>query len=211
MCVEGPTDLAILQAFGRRFCKEDTVSRPFVHYVGNQPRAAAQHYFGLKESLPGRQGVSLFDRLQGEVPDSPALNHLVWQRREIENYFCTEATLKAYARASASDDTNMPLFVWSGRDKRLSAMREAISEVKKALETLGKDSPWDPDLKVSDEFLKPLFRSYFAKMGIPNLMNKKNFYELADHVPDHATDPEISLKLDEIVRVANLATPAVFS
>ena len=38
-------------------------------------------------------------------------------------------------------------------------------------------------------------------------MAKKNFYELAEHVPDSEIDPEISEKLDAIVRVAESATP----
>ena len=68
--------------------------------------------------------------------------------------------------------------------------------------------PWSDDIKASDDFLVPLFESYFGKLGLPNLMAKKNFYELAEHVPDSEFDPEISEKLDEIVRVSERATPA---
>ena len=87
-------------------------------------------------------------------------------------------------------------------------MSQAIEEVESALKTLGKGSPWSADIKASDDFLIPLFESYFGKLGLPNLMAKKNFYELAEHVPDSEIDPEISEKLDEIVRVAESATPA---
>ncbi len=41
-----------------------------------------------------------------------------------------------------------------------------MEEVKQALETLGKGSPWDINTKVSDDFLKPLFEKYFKKLGL---------------------------------------------
>ena len=87
-------------------------------------------------------------------------------------------------------------------------MREAIVEVSEALRTLGKGSPWDDDVKASDEFLTPLFGAYFARLDIPNLMAKKNFYELADCVPDNEIDSEVGEMLDAITGVAECAAPA---
>ena len=37
-------------------------------------------------------------------------------------------------------------------------------------------------------------------------MAKKNFYELANHVPEDQIDPEIRQKLDAIAQVAKSAT-----
>ncbi len=213
--LEGSTDLAILQAFAKRLGHDDAIralERPFVHYVGNQAAAAARHFHGLKEALPELEGIALFDRREGGVPDNRPLQNLVWRKREIENYICTEATLEAYAGASATAATqSTPLFTGAETDRRLTAMREAIAEVSEALKTLYEGSPWDVDLKVSDEFLTPLFRSYFAKLAIPNLMAKKNFYELADYIPDNEIDPEIGEKLDAIVGVADSALPGTNS
>ena len=209
--LEGSTDLAILQAFAKRLRNESAVralERPFVHYVGNRPSAAAHHFHGLREALPNLNGVALFDRLEGGTPDNPILEHLVWKRREIENYLCTEATLEAYAKASGAAAQTMPLFSGAEADRRLTAMREAIAEIGNAMETLGKGSPWSSEAKVSDEFLTPLFRAYFEKIGLPNLMSKKNFYELTDCVPEDKIDPEIGEKLDAIAAVADGATPA---
>ena len=39
-------------------------------------------------------------------------------------------------------------------------------------------------------------------------MNKKDFYELAEYVPEHELSPEIGEKLDEIAGVASEAQPA---
>lgn len=75
------------------------------------------------------------------------------------------------------------------------------------MEVLGKGSPWNDDAKVSDDFLTPLFQKYFEKLGLPNLMNKKSFYELAEHVHDAEISEEVVEKLDAIVRVAESAIP----
>ncbi|MCE2520544.1 MAG: AAA family ATPase [Alphaproteobacteria bacterium] len=209
--LEGPTDLAMLRSFARRLGKCDAVralERPFVHYVGNNPRAAAHHFHGLKEALPDLRGIALFDRLDGGGPVRPSFPHLIWKRREFENYLCTEATLDAYACASAMEKGTLPLFTASEIDTRRTAMREAISDVSSALATLQGKSPWDDDVKASDEVLTPVFRVYFAKLGLPDLMNKRSFHELAEHVPDDGIDPEVGDKLDAIAAVCADAMPA---
>ena len=104
----------------------------------------------------------------------------MWGRREIENYFCSRGTLEAYAAAYAPDDASGPLFTAAEAGERLDAMRAAIDEIESALKTL----------------------------GLPNLMAKKNFYELAEYVPEGEIDREIRNKLDAIASVAESATPA---
>ena len=84
-----------------------------------------------------------------------------WQRREIENYFCTRSTLESYAQASAEVDSQGPLFAAGEKPRRTQVMNDAISEIEGAMSTLGQGSPWDEGVKVSDIFLTPLFRSYF--------------------------------------------------
>ena len=209
--VEGSTDLSILQAFARRLGHERAsraLERPFVRYVGNQPQAVRSHFHGLREALPELRGAALFDRIGAEAPDVEPVESLMWKRREIESYVCTRSTLEAYAVGPASAAGPAPLFTVADADPRLRAMRESIDEIESALKTLGKGSPWDADVKASDEFLDPLFRSYFGKLDLPNLMAKKNFHELADCVPDSEIDPEIRGKLDAVARVAERATLA---
>ena len=208
--LEGSTDLEILRAFAKGLGHERAIKaleRPFVRYVGNQPKQASDHYYGLKEARRDLKGVALFDRLEDDMPEGGTLECLMWKKREFENYFCTQATLEAYARSSASEDDSMPLFTAAEASRRLKAMQEAITEIEAALERLDKGSPWGADIKASDEFLTPLFKAYFDKLELPNLMAKKQFYELASHVPEEKIDPEISEKLDAIVRVAESAEP----
>ena len=209
--LEGSTDLSILQAFARRLGHEGAVralERPYVKYAGNQPRAVQDHFHGLKEALPELRGVALFGRLEPDPPDLSPVECLTWKRREIESYLCSRATLEAYASAAAEKAAPGPLFEEAEADKRLAAMHEAIAEIESALKTLGKGSPWDPDIKARDDFLVPLFETYFEKLGLPNLTAKKNFYELAEHVPRSEIDPEIVEKLDAVARVAESAASA---
>ena len=206
--LEGSTDLAILQSFARRLKHDkaiEALENPFVHYVGNQPSRAREHYFGIREALPDLKGIAIFDRIESGLHDSDALECRDWRRREIENYFCSQATLEAYSWKSAETDTLGPLFEPIEVKNRLETMRKAIEVVQDAMRTLDKGSPWSDDAKVSDDFLTPLFRTYFQSLDLPNLMNKKDFYELADYVPESEIDPEIGEKLDAIARVAESA------
>ena len=203
--LEGATDLSILLAFARRLGHEralQVLARPFVRYVGNRPPAVRSHYHGLREALPTLRGIALFDRLETEPRDIAPVECLIWSRREIENYLCSRATLEAYAEASAAGDSLGPLFTPAEAGRRLDAMRAAIADVEAALGTLGKGSPWSVDVKVSDDFLTPLFKTYFRRLDLPNLMAKRNFHELAEYVPDAEIDPEIGQKLDVIADVA---------
>ncbi len=203
--LEGSTDLAILQDFAGRLGHERALralERPFVRYVGNQPRAAQHHCHGLREALPTLRGVALFDRLDPTPPDMAPIECLMWTRREIENYLCSRATLEAYAAASAPKDTPGPLFSVAGAERRRDAMRDAIDEIESALQNLRRPSPWDTRTKASDDFLEPLFASYFDKLALPNLMAKSNLHQLVEHVPASEIDTEIGEKLDAIARVA---------
>jgi hypothetical protein len=208
--LEGASDLAILRAFAEKLKMQDalkSLERPFVKYILNQPVKAQEHFHAMREALPDLCGIALFDRLDRPTSTEDGVEILTWRRREIENYFCTRKTLDAFAVASAENDATGPLFVSVEADRRLAAMHEAIEEVTAALAKLRNQSPWDHDVKVSDEFLDPLFREYYKKLDMPNLMAKKNFHELARFVPIEEIASEVKEKLDAIARVAESASP----
>lgn len=206
--LEGSTDLAILRTFAEKLEHNEALEaleRPFVHYVGNLPSEVRKHFFGLKEAVPHLKGVALFDRLEQPLPEDLGTIGLMWSKREIESYLCYPEVLEAYAAASEKDTLPGPLFESAHVESRKKAMREAIDEVAKAMETLGKGSPWDKNTKVSEDFLPPLFKEFFKKLGLYNVMDKKNFYELARFVPKGMIDPEVKEKLDAIVADAREA------
>ena len=208
--LEGSTDLATLRAFAEKLGHREALEaleRPFVHYVGNQPGEVRKHFHGLREAVPHLRAIAIFDRLDQEMPSDLGATGMTWKRREIENYFCYPETLESYGKASGQQETAGPLFAMNEANRRVQAMRESIKEVEQALETLGKGSPWDINTKVSDDFLSPLFDKYFKKLGLPNVMAKKNFHELALLVPEGKLDPEVKEKLDAIVETKRNAQP----
>ena len=209
--LEGPTDLDVLRAFARRLGHAEAMralERPYTFYVQNQARKVSYHFHGLKEALPHLNGIALFDRFQERAPDTGQAQLLMWQRREIENYLCSEATLLAYAEASVPDATaETPLFLPDEQDRHAGAMTDAIAEVTAALATLGRGSPWSHAAKVSDEFLTPLFGAYYAQLRMRNRMEKRNFHELVAYMPIDEIDPEVTEKLDAIANVAARSTP----
>ena len=86
-------------------------------------------------------------------------------------------------------------------------MKESIQEVSDALKTLGEPDPWSPDIKATDHFLDRLFKAYFRKLGLPNLLQKTDYHILARLVPKELIADEVKEKLDAIVTVARKARP----
>ncbi|MCG9134234.1 AAA family ATPase [Candidatus Poribacteria bacterium] len=204
--LEGSTDLAILQAFAEKLEHpvQDRLEAPYVHYVGNHPEKAREHFHGLREAKPDLVGFCLFDQDVGELHRHPELTEYAWQRREIENYIVSnKEVLIDWARAEAEEQIGGPLFstLWE------STMEERIAEIEKARETLGEKSPWSPDIKVTDDFLDRLFETFFEKLKMTNLMRKTNYHTLVRYVLAEQIDPEVTEVLDAILEVANKAVP----
>ena len=194
--LEGSTDLTVLQAFARRLGhpSDAVLERPFVHYVGNQPMQARHHFYGLREACPDLMGFALFDRLTLPASGSDVLKEHSWGKREIENYLCSKESLSRWVIAE------FPLF--------RSSMDEAISAVEDARRVLGQPSPWDDDTKVSEEFLAPLFKTFFSKTGISGGMAKSDYHFLVNYVSVEEIDPEVIDVLDTIASIAEQAVPA---
>ena len=109
----------------------------------------------------------------------------------------------AWAEEEGEQQTEGPLFSYQWR----SVMEETIVDIKDELERSSKASPWSPDTKVSDDFLDPLFDSFFNKLGLENLMQKTNYHTLVQYVSPEQIDPEVSEVLDGILEIANQAKP----
>ena len=193
--LEGSTDLAVLRAFAHKLGHraESVLERPFVHYVGNQPMQARQHFYGLREACSNLRGFALFDRLNLPDGGSAVLREYSWQRREIENYLCGKDVLLRWV------DDQFPLFH--------QKMEEAISEVESARRVLGQTSPWDRDTKASEDSLEPLFRSFNEKAGMSGQILKSDYHFLASYLEAEEIDQEIISVLDSIDEVASEAHP----
>lgn len=169
-----------------------------MHYVANQPTKASEHFYGLREAKHDLLGIAIFDRLEKGLRDDPGMRQIMWSRRELENYICQEETLLAYAESCGREQQG-PLFGSTWRE----TMRTSIREIETALETLGSVQPWGPDIKASDEFLTPVFKNFYSRLGLPNLMRKTDFHALTPFVPGNAIDDEIVKALDAIAQVAS--------
>jgi energy-coupling factor transporter ATP-binding protein EcfA2 len=203
--LEGSSDLVILQTLAKKLGHpaEEDLQRPFVYYTGNQPARAKEHFYALREAKSDLAGIAVYDRLERGLEEAGQLKQVQWRQREIENYLCKRDVLIRFARERAVKEGGAIFSnTWAEN------MEEAIRETEKALETLGKPSPWKGELKVSDEFLGPLFRTFYAKLGLKNLMNKADYYELAEYLEREEIDLDVVRVLDAIHEVASQAKTA---
>ncbi len=204
--IEGSTDISILKGLARKLNHEtaNLLDEVFVQPVNtNVPQLVRDHFYGLQEAKPDLVGYALFDRLEKQLGTDQALTIQMWRQREIENYLCTPETLITFAREYRAGN----VFSSEHVDQREVFMRESINEIEIALRTLRRPPAWSADIKATDDFLDPLFDTYFSKLKLPNLLLKTNYHVLTEFVPVNLIDPEVTEKLDAIVAVAKRAKP----
>jgi hypothetical protein len=207
--LEGSTDLAILKAFAETLGhkSKNLLDRPFVHYVQNQPATARNHFCGLVEAKPDLVGFALFDRLTQPISDNLKLKEYMWNKSEIENYLFTTDTIISFTKSLAKEKVVGPLLEWGEQEKLKNIMQECLDDLVPRAALRDSSDPWWIDTKASD-FLDRLFKTFYKKLGIPNLMNKSDYHVLARHVPREQIDPEVSQVLDVIYEVAEKSHPA---
>ncbi len=207
--LEGPTDLAILRALAETLEHPaiQSLERPFVHYVANQPTKAEAHFFGLKEAKPDLAGIALFDRLERPPASREGLGTFLWKRREIENYLCLPEALLAFAEKSVGEAVVGPLFEDAERRRYRSVMENCIGDLVPPIALRDRSHKWWSDVKASDEFLDGLFAAFFRGLALPNLMRKSDYHRIARFVPKEMIASEVGSFLDMIVQVAAKAKP----
>jgi energy-coupling factor transporter ATP-binding protein EcfA2 len=188
--VEGTTDKSILQAFANKLNHpvKDILSQAFVYYVSNQEKKAQNHFSGLQEAYPDIRGVALFDRQKSKTQAREALRFMAWRKREIENYLFLPETLQAYAQT------------WGEHAPQI--MQTLVQDRYPAIALRNRQDIWWANTKASDDVLEPIFEEFFKTLTMTNVMRKTNFHILADFVPLYWIDPEITEKLDIILKVA---------
>ena len=208
--LEGSTDLAILKRLAERMQHPaaDLLRQSVpVNYLGtNVPQSARDHFHGLREARPDLVGFAIFDRLDKELHTGSQLVEVMWRCREIENLIVTPASLRAFAVLGLRDDD---LFELQEKHRRLEMLESCVAELEGALELTDKHDPWGPDIKVTDEFLDPLFKRFYERLGTPQRIFKRDYHGLADCIELNELPGEIGEVLDELVEVAKRARPAV--
>lgn len=207
--LEGSTDLAILRRLAERLDHPAKVilhgSVPVIYLGSNKPQEARDHFQGLREAKPDLVGFALFDKLDRELHTGSQLTERMWQQREIENYLVTPESLKAFVQLGLRGDD---LLEQAESINRLEILNICVDEIVNALKLTGKPDPWGTDVKVTDEFLDPLFKLYYERLGIPQQTFKRDYHGLADVVPMAELPIEVSRVLDDLFAVASKSMPA---
>lgn len=128
----------------------------------------------------------------------------MWSRREIENYLVTPDCLRRFVQLDLREND---LVDNAERHRRLEALAACIAELEAAVRVARRPDPWGPDVKVTDDFLDPLFENYFQRLGTPQQTYKRDYHGLAEAIAIDAIDREVVTKLDELLAVAQAAKP----
>ena len=210
--LEGSTDLAILRSFAELLDHQAStvLERPFVRYVGNDPRAANRHFSGLREAKPDLVGFALFDRLdRGPSTPPDGLVEHQWSRREIENYLVPARSLQRWARSTGSARAGPgPLLEKSEGDHWDALMEGALADhvPPAALRDTASSDYWN-DTKMSDALLKPVLEAFSSELRVPPVLRKGDYHQLVSFLEPDEVDPEVLEVLDGIVAQAELAVP----
>ena len=217
--LEGETDWNILLEFAKllgqkdlkylEFVENAEFSRINVIFCGDDVTSKIVGEFrSIKEVLANKNkidlaGIAIIDnnetldkRFDSEIPEI-----LIWNQREIENYFFFEETLLNYAEDL--EKTN-DLFLLGFKDKMKEAIEKNFSPVE--LEKWRKG-----DLKniKASEYLDnifsylisnyPQYKNEIIGKGSKNI--KKYYYELVKFIPLAKISPEIKEKIDKIIEI----------
>lgn len=207
--LEGATDLSILRSYAQTLNHPASkyLDRPFVHYVGNQPSSARNHFFGLQQGKPDLVGIGIYDSDATISEASPYLREFQWKRREVENYLPIPAVLERYAEDSVdgNETGGDTLFAAAEKDKRLEIMRRVVSDLVPPVALRHPDDEyWQHGVKAS-ELLDRVFEVFFIELELPNVMRKTAYHRLASLARPDELDMELVYVLDQIVGVAERA------
>lgn len=206
--LEGATDLSILTTAADRLnhpasaILRDSVP---VHYLDtNRPQNARDHFFGLRHAKTDLPGIAIFDRLEVSLTEGTPLTEKQWNMREIENYFVTRESLHGLISLEYPEDNLIDPVL---RRQHIAILDDCVREIEEALALTNKHDPWGPDIKVTDNFLDPLFKLFYKKLGTPQRTFKRDYHQLAMSIPIDQIHNDITVMLDEVHRVALSATP----
>jgi hypothetical protein len=145
------------------------------------------------------KAIVLYDRDPVGLETYPEFEHLIWSRREIENYVLNEEALIQFAQEFVKE--NVPE-VTGDAARRL--MQNYIEESIPEGAPRRFDDPRWKDIKVSDEFLCILFSKFFEVVapGFYARSHKAIFAEIVEFMPVESIDEEVTHVLDRILMTA---------
>ncbi len=208
--VEGKSDIDMLRAWAKVLKHAEALKifetvNPIAnhHYLKtNHPKDAFQHFQGLQFLFPKVRGVVLTDRSE-RIPDqADPIPHLMWPRREIENYLLVWAAIeRAFfseaARNGMWQQENPGDLFLQARAKELRELMTSEFLVSAAL--VDANHPDLSNRKASDEVLVPFFRKAFERYGIYNSLPKDEFHRIAEQMRPEEVHTDVREMLNRIV------------
>ncbi len=200
--LRSPAELSALQALARRIGHDEAAAalqRPFVHYVADSRDAVERHFQSLVGVLPSVRGLAILGGPPGGADREgalPGLTDLWWLRGGIGAYVCTRSALESYALREGRKEAAGPLFAADQSERRLAAMREAISESGPALE-VERDSTG-----AAADMLGTVFRVYRSRLREDERSPAPDAWDLVEDLPATEIDDEILEKLDAVATFA---------
>jgi energy-coupling factor transporter ATP-binding protein EcfA2 len=210
--VEDYTDVDILLEWAKllKHPAMEFLQSPFVVYVGNVPKHARDHFYGLQSAHPSLRGVLLLDQTETTLRTEGPLTEIMWRRREIENYLLVpEAILRFCERelrvslGAEKVEQEISLFSSQIPDEMeivRGMLKKRILEEEFAQPLI--DTPFFLGTKASEVVLEPFFNDFYKKIGKSNAMRKNSFYRLAAEMKKEEIPPEVKEKLDHIAVLA---------
>jgi ABC-type multidrug transport system ATPase subunit len=191
---------------------EDTLENRLDRVGGAYGKYEA-HFHTLKRFVTDLKGIGIFDG-DGKTKADTETNGLAisyWQQYELENYFITPDLLCKYAtfrfdeegelfqhtlteRFTQIVDQCLLSLVFSGDSQQLDEFHKASPGLKKTLLK---------SVKMSD-FAEQVFGDFARDQKQPVLLNKGEFYKLAKLVKPEDISPEVTEKLNLLVKYLEL-------
>lgn len=226
--IEGSTDLEMLKALAKKLkhpAYEVLSAKLNYYYIqDNVPENSLenkldridgaylnykQHFFTLQRFVPGFKGIALFDSdgrgVSDDIRDNIAL--MYWKDYELENYFISPEIILKFV-----DDvfeSSGPMFksqfykdmediieaqllsdVFSGDESVLEEFRKASKNLRRTLLK---------NFKMS-KFAQSVFEKFAQKQGQEILLKKSAFHQLIEYADNKDIPPEVTEKLDFIVK-----------
>ncbi len=238
--VEGGTDVDILKALAVRLghpvanswddrinsfyvqdnYPEQTTKSELERVEGGFGITPQQHFFALRQLLPGLCGLAILDndgRSRSDLNEGD-LRIVYWRRYEVENYFVTPGLLRRYALTQFED---MELFggfsaeidevmaqlvlerVFDGNSDDYETWQASPSEAARLL--------WEAKTerrKLSD-FAESFFKRLQARIGYEMLLRKGELHRLVPYVDASTLPIEVKEKLDYLLQVFDIARPHI--
>jgi Fe-S cluster assembly ATPase SufC len=195
---------------------EDTIENQLARAGGAFSRNHLAHFKALKAFVPELKGFAIFDNDNNNRADivSDSIVTLYWKNYEIENYFISPEVLLQFiedrckkkeqdlfvhediAVFKQSLDEVLLSTVFNNSVEVLEQYRKGVGEVRRFMLRNTKMS----------EFAENVFRHYAEKMRRPILLAKGEFYQLVLFCPADEIPPEVTEKLDMLVRYLDCPT-----